>query len=153
MGIKLSKLIATVGGIGYLPLAPGTWAAGASAIFWFIICQNFQGSYIWQLLVIPIIISLGVYSSGKIITEKEKDPKHVVIDEVAGMSITLLLISPSDPNIIAGFILFRFFDIAKPLGIKKIENLRRGWGIMFDDVLAGVYSNIALRLLILMKIW
>lgn len=153
MGNKLNRLIATAGGIGYLPLAPGTWAAGVSALFWFIICQNFPGSYTWQLLVIPIIIVAGVYCSGKIITEKEKDPTHVVIDEIAGMSLTLLFIPSSYQNIFAGFILFRFFDILKPLGIKKMENMRRGWGIMFDDILAGVYSNIVLRLLILMKIW
>lgn len=153
MSNKLSRLIATAGGIGYLPFAPGTWAAGILAIFWFIICQNFPDTFAWQLILIPIIIGGGVYYSEKIITDKEKDPSHVVIDEVAGMSLTLLLIPPSYQNILAGFILFRFFDILKPLGIKKMENMRGGWGIMFDDVLAGIYSNIALRLLIFMKIW
>ena len=153
MGNKFSRLIATAGGIGYLPVAPGTWAAGALAILWFIICQSFPGTYTWQLILIPIIIGAGVYCSEKIITEKEKDPSHIVIDEVAGMSLTLLLIPPSFQNIIAGFIFFRFFDILKPFGIKKLENMRRGWGIMFDDVLAGIYSNIALHLLILLKIW
>ncbi len=153
MSNRLSRLIATAGGIGYFPFAPGTWAAGILAIFWFIICQNFPDTFAWQLILIPIIIGGGVYYSEKIITDIEKDPSHVVIDEVAGMSLTLLLIPPSYQNILAGFILFRFFDILKPLGIKKMENMRGGWGIMFDDVLAGIYSNIALRLLIFMKIW
>jgi phosphatidylglycerophosphatase A len=56
-------------------------------------------------------------------------------------------------NYLAAFILFRFFDIAKPLGIRRMEAQKNGWGIMLDDIVAGIYSNIALRILILFKIW
>ena len=153
MGKKLNRLIATAGGIGYLPLAPGTWAAGLLAIIWFFICKNSPGSFVWQLITIPLMIIAGIYCSGKILTENEKDPGYVVIDEVAGMAVTLFFIPPNIQNIIAGFILFRLFDIFKPLGIKQTEKLKSGWGIMLDDILAGIYSNLILRLLILIRIW
>lgn len=153
MGKKLNSFIATSGGIGYLPLAPGTWAAGALAILWFFVCQKFPDTIIWQVLLACLLFIGGVYFSGKLISDKEKDPSYVVIDEVAGMAVTLLFIPLAWQNFVVGFILFRFFDILKPLGIKKMEKMRKGWGIMLDDILAGIYSNIALHLLIFYKIW
>lgn len=153
MGKKLNSLIATSGGIGYLPLAPGTWASGALAVLWFIVCVKFPDFINWQVLLVACLIIGGVYFSGKLITEKEKDPSYVVIDEVAGMAVTLLFIPPTWQNIVAGFILFRLFDILKPLGIKRMEKMKNGWGIMLDDVLAGIYSAIVLRFLISIKIW
>ena len=153
MGKKLNSFIATSGGIGYLPLAPGTWAAGALAILWFFVCQKFPDTIIWQVLLACLLFIGGVYFSGKLISDKEKDPSFVVIDEVAGMAVTLLFIPSTWQNFVVGFILFRFFDILKPLGIKRMEKMRKGWGIMLDDILAGIYSNIALHLLIFYKIW
>ena len=153
MGKKLNSFIATSGGIGYLPLAPGTWAAGALAILWFFVCQKFPDTIIWQVLLACLLFIGGVYFSGKLISDKEKDPSFVVIDEVAGMAVTLLFIPLAWQNFVVGFILFRFFDILKPLGIKKMEKMRKGWGIMLDDILAGIYSNIVLHLLIFYKIW
>lgn len=153
MGKKLNSFIATSGGIGYLPLAPGTWAAGALAILWFFVCQKFPDTIIWQVLLACLLFIGGVYFSGKLISDKEKDPSFVVIDEVAGMAVTLLFIPLAWQNFVVGFILFRFFDILKPLGIKRMEKMRKGWGIMLDDILAGIYSNIVLHLLIFYKIW
>ena len=153
MGKKLNSFIATSGGIGYLPLAPGTWAAGALAILWFFVCQKFPDTIIWQVLLACLLFIGGVYFSGKLISDKEKDPSFVVIDEVAGMAVTLLFIPLAWQNFVVGFILFRFFDILKPLGIKRMEKMRKGWGIMLDDILAGIYSSIVLRLLIFYKIW
>lgn len=153
MGKKLNSFIATSGGIGYLPLAPGTWAAGALAMLWFFVCQKFPDTIIWQVLLACLLFIGGVYFSGKLISDKEKDPSFVVIDEVAGMAVTLLFIPLAWQNFVVGFILFRFFDILKPLGIKRMEKMRKGWGIMLDDILAGIYSNIALHLLIFYKIW
>ena len=153
MGKKLNSFIATSGGIGYLPLAPGTWAAGALAILWFFVCQKFPDTIIWQVLLACLLFIGGVYFSGKLISDKEKDPSFVVIDEVAGMAVTLLFIPLAWQNFVVGFILFRFFDILKPFGIKRMEKMRKGWGIMLDDILAGIYSNIALHLLIFYKIW
>lgn len=153
MGEKLNKFVATAGGIGYLPFAPGTWAAAISVIIWYLCGILFEKIILWQIILVAASIIAGVIYSGRLTSTKDKDPAHVVIDEVAGMWVTLLLVPGSLINYVLGFILFRFFDILKPLGIKKTEKLKNGWGIMLDDILAGVYSNIILRLLILTKLW
>ena len=153
MIIGLKRFVATVGGIGYLPVAPGTWAAIFTSIVWLITFKTFQSTDTLQLIILPAVIIAGVYCSGKIINNSDKDPSYIVIDEVAGMCLTLLFITPTYQNIIAGLILFRFFDIVKPLGIKRMEKIRNGWGIMMDDVLAGFYANVVLRLLIVIHIW
>jgi phosphatidylglycerophosphatase A len=152
MGKRLSGLIASVCGIGYLPGAPGTYAAGISAIIWFLIADN-KTLPVFQFGIVLLLIVTGIYFSGKMSTEKEKDPSYIVIDEVAGMWVTLLLIPPSFITYLIGFIAFRFFDIAKPLGIRKMEKGRNGWGVMLDDILAGIYSNVLLRILIALKLW
>ncbi len=82
-----------------------------------------------------------------------KDHNRVVIDEVAGMCITLLLIPLKSQYTLTGLILFRFFDILKPFGIRKLESLPGGWGVMADDVLAGIYSNIILQLIVVLAIF
>ena len=153
MSIGLKRFIATAGGIGYLPLAPGTWAAIITSSVWFVTFKILGSSENIQLLILPVIIVSGIYCSGKILDNTDKDPSHIVIDEVAGMCLTLLLIPPTFQNIFAGFILFRFFDILKPFGIKRMEKINGGWGIMLDDLLAGVYSHIILRILIVGHIW
>jgi phosphatidylglycerophosphatase A len=101
----------------------------------------------------PLIIFGGVYCSERILKDNEKDPSHIVIDEFAGLWLTLLFVQPSYKNAIAGFILFRIFDIAKPFGIRKMEKFKKGWGIMLDDLLAGLYSNLILQSLVFFKIW
>ena len=153
MSYRLNKFVATAAGIGYWPMAPGTWAALASAVTWFVLCKFFPDNFYWQLIIILFTIVAGVYCSGKILNESDKDPNYIVIDEVAGMLVTILFISPTLLNFGIGLLLFRFFDILKPFGIKKMERIRKGWGIMLDDLLAGIYSTIILRLLIGMKIW
>jgi phosphatidylglycerophosphatase A len=82
-----------------------------------------------------------------------KDSSKVVIDEVAGMLITLLFIPVTVNNLMVGLLLFRFFDIAKPLGIRKMEDLPKGWGVMADDVLAGIYAHIVLLVLVNLKLF
>lgn len=153
MSQRLNKLIATVGGVGYLPFAPGTWASAIATIIWFLFSKQTDDQLIWQVVIIIVAIASGIYSSGKVASIENKDPSHIVVDELAGMWLTLLFIPPSFPNYLAGFILFRFFDISKPFGIKRMENYRNGWGIMLDDILAGIYSNILLRIIILSKVW
>lgn len=152
MSVGLNKFIATAGGIGYLPLAPGTWASIVTAAIWFLVFKNHDNTVI-QLIVTGLIIIAGIYFSGNTGNPADKDPSYVVIDEVAGMCITLLLIIPNYQNIIAGLIVFRILDILKPLGIKKMEVFGGGYGIMLDDILAGVYSNLILRVITLINLW
>ncbi len=150
---KLNWIVSTCGGIGLLPLAPGTWAAAVSAIAWFFISSNATMPVLWQTLIVALLIVTGIYCSGKIANQKEKDPSYVVIDEAAGMWITLIFFLPSYQNLITGFILFRFFDIVKPLGIRKMEHLKNGWGIMMDDIVAAIYSKIVLQIIVMLKLW
>jgi phosphatidylglycerophosphatase A len=153
MSLRLNRLIASVGGIGYLPLAPGTWASAIAVIAWYFITTGSNENYFLQTAIIGLAIAAGIYSSNKIVHGDDKDPSHIVIDELAGMWTTLLMIPAGKLNFVAGFVLFRFFDIVKPFGIKRMENYRSGWGIMLDDLLAGVYSNILLRVILFSKIW
>lgn len=153
MGINVNRIIVSVGGIGFLPLAPGTWASMFACIVWYFISRLAGDHYSWQVILVIAALLIGIIASGKAVTDEDKDPSHIVIDELAGMWISIIVIPATIPNLIAGFILFRFFDITKPFGIKRMENYRSGWGIMLDDALAGIYSNILLRVILLYGVW
>jgi len=142
------KLTATVFGIGYIGKGAGTVAALACCICWYL---AWAGNYnaIFSVCITGIIIGIGIWSGNKVEPIWGKDHGRVVIDEVAGMCISLLFIPVTIKYVLAGLILFRFFDIVKPLFIKKLESLPGGWGVMMDDVLAGVYTNIILQAFII----
>lgn len=140
------KLFATFFGAGYMPISPGTFGTVVGVLLFWATAGLPLSSYI--IFVIAFII-FAVWISGQ--TEKlygEKDPKRVVIDEVAGFLVTMLGQSWRWELVVVGFILFRFFDILKPFPIRKLErSLGGGWGIVLDDVAAGIYANIVLRCL------
>ncbi len=94
----------------------------------------------------------GVWSANVVDAFWGKDSNKVVIDEVAGMMITLLFLPINFKSVFTGLVLFRFFDIIKPLFIKKMELLPKGWGVMADDVLAGIYANLVLKLILDFKL-
>jgi len=147
------KLIATGLGIGYIEKGAGTAAAIATCSLWYLFQSGaVNDSFLIPTLVTIIITIIGIWSSNKVEIEWGKDHNRVVIDEIAGMCITLLYIPFSILYISIGFILFRFFDILKPLYIRKLESLKGGWGVMADDVLAGIYSNIVLQIVILTEL-
>ena len=142
------KTVATVFGLGMAPFAPGTFGALGAVLFlyllhWFNISWNVQ-------LAIPLILGstlLGVWSSHNVIEDWGDDPSRVVIDEFAGLLMGMLVIPFSHLNVWLAFVLFRFFDILKPLGIRLIDTRLKGaWGIMLDDILAGFYTLICLYL-------
>jgi len=138
------KLTATVFGIGYIGKGAGTVAAFFCCVCWYLcFTQNYNAIY--SVGITFAIIGLGVWAGNKVEPIWGKDHGRVVIDEVAGMCISLLFIPVTIKFVVAGLILFRFFDIAKPLFIKKLELLPGGWGVMMDDVLAGIYANILLH--------
>ena len=105
-----------------------------------------------QLAVTLGLFALGVWSANKVEAEWGEDSYRVVIDEVAGMCLTLCFVPVRWPYIAIGLLLFRFFDIAKPLGIRRMEHLSGGWGVMMDDMLAGVYANLLLQVVVMSKI-
>jgi phosphatidylglycerophosphatase A len=142
------KITSTSFGIGYIGKGAGTAAAVATCLIWYALASGQTGNFIPALTFTLFVIALGIWSGNVVESIWGKDHNRVVIDEVAGMCITLLWIPVTPINILAALILFRFFDIVKPLYIRKLEDLPGGWGVMFDDVLAGIYANIVLQIFI-----
>jgi phosphatidylglycerophosphatase A len=148
---SLHKLNATVFGAGYSPFAPGTMGALVGILILFLIkWQQPELQYFtWGLLLATIIFTLlGVWSTNELAPEWGKDPSRVVVDELIGVWIAVLWIPVATHWLILGFILFRFFDIAKPLGIRRLESIKGGWGVMLDDVGAGIYANVVLQIIV-----
>ena len=151
----IHRLISTCLGIGYTPKGGGTIAAAVCCIAWYLAWAGGNEHFSRMLLqggVTLVLLALGVWSANNVEAEWGKDSYRVVIDEVAGMCLTLCFIPVRWPYILIGLLLFRFFDIAKPLGIRKMENLSSGWGVMMDDMLAGVYANLLLQIVVLSKL-
>jgi phosphatidylglycerophosphatase A len=147
------KLAATVFGIGYLGKGVGTIAAFFGCICWYLLFSGQQPMVIPSILLTIAVTALGIWSGNKVEPLWGKDHSRVVIDEVAGLFVSVLFVPVTIPYILAGFVLFRFFDIAKPLLIRRLEALRGGWGVMADDILAGVYANIVLQVIIYLQIF
>ncbi|HKP46296.1 MAG TPA: phosphatidylglycerophosphatase A [Pyrinomonadaceae bacterium] len=161
----LALAIATCG-VGYLPLAPGTWGSLVALVFyvwlhgfWFaqadIAARTIVTSYlVVQLVIIAAVTAVGIWAASR--TERVlqiKDPGKVVVDEVAGQLIALLPIAgrlwraADVVTVIVAFVLFRLFDIVKPYPARKFESMRGGWGIMADDLVAGVYAALSVALI------
>lgn len=149
------KFIASFFTVGFVPFAPGTFGALAALVFWYFMPTISLNLYILFLI---IFILFSVWVSSKAIENKKSlkndkkhnDPSWIVIDEAVGVLITIIplyIYSFSWIKLLIAFILFRFFDILKPYPIKKIEKLPKGWGIIFDDVLAGIYAMLVLFIL------
>ena len=101
-----------------------------------------------HLSAICLISLLGVLASANVSRNSGlEDPQYVVIDEVAGQLLTFLLIPVNPLNLVLGTVFFRVFDMWKPLGIRRLESLKGGFGIMADDLLAGLYANLILHLI------
>ena len=148
--IKLHKLIAGCFGIGYLK-GGGTLAALVVCTGWWLVQADGNFNTI-MIAVTAVITMVGIRSATIVETHWGKDSSRVVIDEAAGMCISLLFVPVTVPHLLAGLFLFRFFDIVKPFFIRKVEALPGGWGVMMDDVLAGVYTNILLQVLTYFKV-
>lgn len=146
--IRFHKITASVSGIGYLK-GGGTYAALLTAVAWYCMQHDSSAPHVLlQLIVTVMITALGIWNGNIVEKDWGKDSSRVVIDEVAGMCIALVAIPVTIPYMIAGLGLFRFFDIAKPLYIRRMEKLPGGWGVMADDILAGVYANILLQIMV-----
>ena len=146
---SLIKLISTFFYSGYLPKMPGTFGTLAALILYYFLA-NFLNLTLWEIFFITIfLIIISIISSHySIKLFKSKDPNIVVIDEVAGYFVSLLFIPYSIGNLLCAFVLFRLFDIWKPVFVKKAESLHGGLGITLDDVSAGICANIILRIII-----
>lgn len=140
--------IATGFGAGYSPVAPGTAGALAAVLLWAVAALFVPFAVLQAALaaVVVLFTALGVWSGTVMERYWGEDPSKVVVDEMVGVWIPLLAV-PENYRLfyaLAAFVLFRFFDIVKPLGVRCMERFKGGWGIMADDILAGVYSAILL---------
>jgi phosphatidylglycerophosphatase A len=143
---RLSILISSFFYLGYSPVAPGTVGTLGAVILFYVISGC---SILFYLSFIIALIIFSVWVSGIArIRLGDSDPGSIVIDEVCGFLVTMILIPPSFANIVAGFLFFRFFDILKPPPIRRLERLSGGLGIVADDVLAGIYANILLQIVV-----
>lgn len=139
------NLISTGFGSGYSPIAPGTAGALLAVVIWWAYATLLGDYCITQGITVALVILftvLGVWSATVSERYWGEDPKRVVVDEMVGTWIALLAV-PANAHwgyMVAAFVLFRFFDIVKPLGIRKMENLPGGYGIMADDILSGIYG-------------
>ncbi len=135
-----SSLIATGLGLGYLPKAPGTWGSlGALGLYLVLAPRLSLGE---ELFLGLVFILLGVWAAERRAAWRGvKDPQEVVIDEIAGQWLALMGAGLSF-WVLPAFFLFRLFDILKPLPVRQAERLPGGWGIMADDLVAGVLANL-----------
>lgn len=142
-----SVFIGTGFGSGYFPKAPGTAGAFVATAIWFLLSLILPFNLLWMVTAALIVVFavLGIWAGNVLEQYWGKDPKRLVVDEMVGVWIPLLIV-PADNlwYVLGAFILFRFFDILKPLGIRKMESFKGGVGVMMDDVLAGIYSLVVL---------
>ncbi|MDQ7787077.1 MAG: phosphatidylglycerophosphatase A [Thermodesulfovibrionales bacterium] len=141
---SLFRHIATLGPVGYLPVAPGTWGSLAALAAYIAV----KPSIFLHVLAVLLILPVGIAASSS--AEKsldQKDSRHIVIDEACGFLVAVLLLPFSIGYTFAAFFLFRVFDILKPFPVRKAETaLSGGLGVMADDVVAGIYANLILQI-------
>ena len=150
-GFKVSQIIllaATGAGIGYLPWLPGTFGT-CVAVPLSLALNQLATHALWSALIALVgIIAFAIWSSGKAaMMLGVKDPQVIVIDEIAGFLIANFLNQSKLSSLILAFILFRFFDIVKPFPARQFEKLPGGFGIVLDDIVAGVYALIVSSML------
>ena len=155
--MTIKRLLTSCFGLGFGPIAPGTWGSLPVAVVFYVL--SLSGLAVLEMSIIMLVLILAgsivcVKFAPKVITVMGKDdPGEVVADEFAGQAVTFLPLLAAPISVkeimivtILGFLLFRFFDIFKPWPIRKLEKLPKGWGILLDDLLAGVYALIILNI-------
>ena len=138
-----ASLVATFFGIGKLRPGPGTWASAATVLLWAAAAHFMRPELRIVVAIVSVfaVVIIGIYAATAFARATGvKDPQSVVIDEVAGQLIALIAVPLSWKFFLAGFILFRAFDIVKPPPVRQLEALPEGAGIVLDDVAAGLYA-------------
>ena len=158
--MDIKRLLTSMFGLGWLPKAPGTWGSIPAVIVFALVCHHI-GTPLSIFIAISALIALGsvvcVKFSPSVIRQTGlKDPGEIVADETAGQAVTFLAVVFFNPETfdnahifmtaLLGFLLFRIFDISKPWPVRKLEKFPAGWGILLDDLLAGVFAGISLLL-------
>jgi phosphatidylglycerophosphatase A len=151
---RVALALATAGFSGYFPIAPGTVGSAVGLAVW-ALARTGGAGLTMELVMAAALLLMGAWAA----TQAERhlgitDPGPVVIDEVMGMCVTMLAAPFTWPAALTGFFLFRVFDIVKPPPARQLEQCHGGWGIMLDDLAAGIYAWGALALLVwLLPAW
>jgi len=159
----MKRLAASGFGLGWLPLAPGSWGSLPPAII-FALLSHFKASSPMIIVVMAALAAAGSIvcvkcAPASIAATGDADPSEVVADEIAGQAITFIFagafVTAGTPMVwgltLGGFFLFRIFDVIKPCPARRLEKLPRGWGILADDIVAGLYAG--LSLVICLRLW
>jgi phosphatidylglycerophosphatase A len=145
----LILLFASGFGAGFSPVVPGTMGTlAAIPIYYFI---SSISSPLYEVTLVTFFFFSSWIAGQAEQYWKEKDDRRIVIDEIMGFLVTMLWAPRTPFSIVAGFVLFRFFDILKPFPVHRVEQVKAGYGVVLDDVLAGIYSNILLHLVL--RLW
>lgn len=166
----LTRLIATGLFVGYIPWASGTFGSllGCAVAF----LPSFEEPVVASVFIAVGLVA-GVITSARVAAvdghrltktaavtkaifqpeeHRQPDPSVVVIDEIVGMWVTLFLLPLDLLTVLTSFVLFRMFDVLKPPPARQVENVPHGWGIMLDDIIAGIYANLGTRLLLFLLV-
>ena len=146
-----ATLVATFFGVGRLRLGPGTWGSAVTVLLWAALCEGLAPGFRTPIAIaLALLVTLiGIPAATRVARGSGiKDPQFVVIDEVAGQLVALIAVPFAWKSFLAGFILFRVFDIIKPPPVRQLEALPEGSGIVLDDVGAGLYALGTMHLLL-----
>jgi phosphatidylglycerophosphatase A len=147
--LSFSTALATMFGVGLIPFAPGTFGSLAAFGLYMILPAMYAGIWVW---LFPILIAGLALLSVRLCYKAEQvlgeDAGSIVLDELWGYFVATLFLPHSWLIGLYAFVLFRAFDITKPFPIYRSQRLTKGWGVVIDDILAGVYANILLQILI-----
>jgi len=142
----LARFLATGFFAGYSPAVPGTAGSLVGLILYAV--AGTEDAVAFAILIV-IAFGIGVFTSGVMEKHLGEDPPVVVIDEIVGMWISLFLLPKTLIAALSSFVLFRVYDTVKPPPARQLEHLTNGWGIMLDDVAAGIYANLSVRVVLL----
>ena len=146
---KILVQIATVGPVGRLPVAPGTWGSLFAVIVWWSFLSVLNPLYFYIIIILTTI--LAILASNYAERSLGRDAHAIVIDEVVGQWLVLVFCQKTVLTVMISFFLFRWLDILKPFPIGRSQNLKGGWGVVIDDLLAGIYA--AICVVIIQWIW
>ena len=153
----MKRLLTSCFGLGWLPIAPGTWGSIPPAVIFALLSSlgvsDITMSIIMAALVLAGAVACIKFAPAVITATGKSDPREVVADEFSGQAVVFLFVGAAAishicTTAILGFLLFRLFDIIKPWPIRKLEKLPKSWGILADDLLAGVYAAVVLQLFV-----
>ena len=142
---QVIKILATGFGAGFLPMAPGTMGTAVGVL---ICLAGYSLPWIFRLVFVFAICAISIYVAGRAETLfGKKDDQRIVIDEIAGLQVTMLPVAITGLHLCTAFVLFRIFDIWKPYPVNRLQDLPGGWGVVADDLGAGIYSGLLLLIL------